>query len=256
MTKQRMEGISMSNTIRVRIRMLSAAVALALGGHAYAGEPLRFEAQGGICEQTRDSMGVWWNGHYPTQIDVTDACLQVGVSQTPWKLGNYRLGWRAAYVNLGRVEFDNTFAMRDDEQFNNPTGADCDPLDGMKGCVGRGIAGGATYGVTLGAVGERDFGKLTLGAEAGAFYYYSEFNVTVYNVPQNGDAPFGGPYSLQFAGWALTPYAGLQARYGIFTLSSRVYAKVVAHEPGCGGCSGITNGPAWSVMGGVSIPLK
>ena len=230
---------------RARIAALIAAAVLC-AAPARADEPLRFEAQAGVCEHGRAGSGIWWNAAYPTEIDLRSACWSLGVSQVPWRAQGWSLGWRADYVDLGRYQADNVFALRDDEQFSGVTGEDCDLATG-RGCLGRGRINGRTRGVSIGALAEHSAGALVLGAEAGVFLYYNWFAVAVTSYPQ--DQPLA---AMKWGDIQATPYAGITARYGVLIATGRVYGNVVAAEHNCPGCSGITHGPAWQVMIGLN----
>lgn len=226
--------------------ILAAALALAFSGADAA--DLRFEVLGGQCELTRDDNGVWHNTHYQTNVNLRDTCFQLGASATPWKLGAYNIGWRAAYVDFGRITTDSVMAARDEDQPHNPDGKSCDRAT-MENCLIRTIGGGHARGVSLGGVAERAFGPVTIGAELGALVYYNNFTVAIHHWPANEYV-----YTWDLArGWMATPYAGATLQAGAFIAAARVYTKVTAHQSGCGGCSGIANGPAYQFTAGVTF---
>jgi hypothetical protein len=214
--------------------------------------PMRFEAALGTCSQSASDRGSWWNDHYETHIGLTNACAQIGVSQLRWDFGAARAGWRVAYVDLGRVESNTVFAMRDADQFDNPSGYDCNPAT-MQDCVGRGTGRSNPRGVTFGLLAERTFGRWNLGAEFGAYAYHNYFTV---DIEPAIDGDTWGPYHWDSArGWLATPYIGASAQYRRLFVSTRAYHRVTAHQAGCGGCSGITKGPALQLTVGVQVPL-
>lgn len=220
-------------------------------------EGLRVELGAGQCQQARAGKGSWWNDHYATRLDLVDDCHQLGLSATPWQWKGADIGWRFAYVNLGRTKIDSVMAYRDDEQFSNPDGTGCDWLNEGRGCLIDVMGGGRARGFSLGAIAERSFGGLTVGVEGGGFVYYNHFTVYVDSHP-NGQTPAGHwlPARWDMArGWVGTTYLGANLRYGWLTAAVRTYAKITAHQSGCPGCSGVTNGEAWQVNVGLSIPV-
>lgn len=226
--------------------LIGFALALSLSGSTQA---LRFEAIGGECKQTRDDKGVWWNDHYQTNVDLTAACYQLGVSKTPWTWKGLDLGWRLAYVNLGPIKTDSVMAARDDEQRMNPDGKSCD-FNSWRGCLWRTVGGGRARGFSFGGVAEKKLDGFVFGAEAGALLYYNHFTIDIYWQ----DGSYFQKWDMA-RGWLLTPYWGANLRYDWLFVAVRQYTKVTAHKSDCGGCSGIANGPAWQVNAGVSIPM-
>ncbi len=215
-----------------------------------AAEPLRIEAQLGVCEHGQAGKGIWWNDAYPTNIDLKSSCWQFGASRVEREYKWGSLGWRAAYVDLGRYSADNQFAMRDDQQFTTFNSNYCEPS--MKNCLGRGNINGRTRGLSLTALAEETISQVRFGAEVGAFIYYNRFDVTVYPIHQ-GDFK---PVSHAWGDWLLTPVVGITANYKYLFVTLRTYFDVKAHETGCAGCSGITDGPAWQTTVGVQVPFK
>lgn len=211
-------------------------------------EPLRFEAQLGTCKYGITAKGGWWNDAYPTDIDARDQCFQLGISRIEKSYSWANVGWRLAYVNLGTLNADNTFAARDDQQFTTFDASKCDLSDGARNCVLRSTMSDNAKGITIGAIFERTKWAVTWGAEIGAFVYDSTFNATFYH-----DGKLVGHYHT--AGLNATPYLGLTATYGYLLASIRGYGSVTSHEPGCGGCSGITHGPAWQLTAGIQVPF-
>lgn len=230
--------------------LIGFIAALSISGST---EGLRFEALGGQCKQTRDDRGVWWNDHYATNVDLTAACYQLGVSQTPWKWRGLDLGWRLAYVNLGPIKTDSVMASRDDEQMGPIMDGktNCWRPSG-NGCLWRTIGGGRARGVSFGGVAEKKVNGFVYGAEAGLFAYHNHFTIDIYWHPS------GDHFEKwdRARGWLVHPYWGLNLRRDWLFVAVRQYTKLTAHKSGCqGGCSGVANGPAWQVNAGISIPL-
>ena len=211
-------------------------------------EPLRLEAQVGQCEYGKTAIGGWWNDAYPTNIDLKSSCWQLGASRIERNYWWGNLGWRVAYVDLGRYKADNQFAVRDDQQFTSFDPSECDRKT-LKNCVGRGKMNGRARGVTFTAITEQKWDPMTFGLEAGAFIYYNRFDVAVYPIYE-GDF---GVTPNAWGDWWITPVIGLTANYKYLFATLRTYLDVKAHERGCQGCSGITEGPAWQATLGVQV---
>lgn len=213
-------------------------------------EPIRWEAQVGQCEHGQAARGIWWNDAYPTNIDLRSSCWQLGASRIEKQYRWGHLGWRLAYVDLGRYGADNQFAMRDDQQFERFDADGCDKST-MRNCVGRGKISGRTRGISATALTEQKWGPLVFGLEAGAYLYYNRFDVTVEPV-YRGDFT---PVSYAWGDWLATPVIGFTANYRYLFASYRTYFDVKAHERSCEGCSGITDGPAWQLTVGIQLPF-
>lgn len=235
--------------------LLLFLVCMAVWSEARA-EGLRFELGAGQCQQNRGGKGSWWNDHYRTFIDLNDRCYQVGFSATPWKWRGNDLGVRFAYVDFGRVRINSEMAARDEDQFSNPDGSHCNWSNGS-GCLINVKGDGHPRGFSAGGIIERKVGDFMLGAEAGMFAYYNRFTVKVSAYPDPSATPDWSWYhDWDLArGWNATPYLGANVRYGWLTASVRTYAKIVAHNREQGGSSGVTNGEAWQVMVGLSLPV-
>ena len=220
---------------------------LLIGSSAQAQE-FRFEGQVGHCKYGITGKGGWWNDAYPTDIDRTDQCFQLGISKIEKSYSWANVGWRLAYVNLGKLSADNTFAARDDQQFTQFDSSECDLSNG-RNCVFRGVMSDSAKGITLGAIFERKQWAVTWGTEVGMFAYDSSFNATFYE-----KGKLVGHYST--SGVNFTPYLGLTANYGYLLASFRGYGSVTSHESGCKGCNGLAQGLAWSGLLGIQIPVK
>ena len=213
-------------------------------------EELRLEAQIGQCQYSIAPQGIWHNDAYPTDIDRRTNCFQLGVSRIEAKKDWGDLGWRVSYIDLGNLRADNQFAMRDDEQFEEFDQDKCD-LDTQKNCVGRGIISQRVRGLLLAGVVERDFGGVRLGLDAGGYLYHGHFKVTLIQQATGKEVA-----NLDWSGWRITPSVGFTAAYGMAFATIRGFGSVQAGEHNCGGCSGITMGPAWAALIGVQIPLR
>ena len=223
------------------------ACALLLSGVSLA-EPLRLEAQVGQCQYGLAPDGIWWTDLYPTNIDRRTTCYQLGVSQAPWHYKGFDLGWRLAYVNLGKLTADNQFTYLE-PQYPGASGEDCDAKT-LEGCRGRGSITQKTRGITLGPLIEKSWGDLTLGVEGGVYYYYSVFEVNVSSYPDPGVV---SPMQAKWGSRRLTGYYGATARYGYLFATGRVYSNVKAVEEHCSECMGITLWNTWQATVGVQV---
>jgi len=250
------------------LTVAGAVITILYSSPRAAAEP-RFEVLVGSCDQTRSEKGSWWNDNYHTSIDLTTRCGQIGVSDTPWKArlfnSTWSAGWRLAYVDLGTIHTDSVMAMRDEDQFQNPNGSQCDPATNAN-CLMLTTGGGRAQGVSIGGLLEHAFGGfadpaeprsgLVFGAEAGLFVYHNSFNIDIEPVQANGgDAPDIHMNWDMAKGWLATPYVGANLRFVDLFVAGRIYQRVTAHKIGCGGCSGITKGPAYQLNVGISIPF-
>lgn len=204
----------------------------------------RIGVHGGTCQQSRSDIGSWWNDHYETDIDLTTACSMIDMT----RIEDGR-GWRLAYVNLGTITTNSVMANRDEDQFSNPDGEDCNPAT-REGCLIRTVGGGLAQGISVGRVWERRLNHLTLGAELGGFVYYNHFTIQITAHP---DPDLFPAEAWDYArGWLATPYAGVGIRYGMLSATVRGYHRITAHQADCGGCSGVTKGAAVQALIGIS----
>ena len=217
---------------------------------AEAAEPLRFEAQMGRCKQGLTPDGAWWSSSYPTDIDRTPQCYSLGLSQMPWKHNNTALGWRVAYVDLGKVKADNQFTYLEPQQ-PGVSGENCDSTT-LQGCRGRAGITQKTQGISFGPVAEWSWGDLTLGIEGGGYYYYGVFETTVTSTP---DVTKVNPVHYKWGSRHLTGYFGATARYEYLFSTFRTYSRVFADEEGHGNFTGLANGRAWQATIGVQVPF-
>lgn len=212
---------------------------------------MRFEALGGQCEYSYVGNFVWFNAAYPHDLDMTGSCALVAVSEVNGE--RLRTGWRLAYVDTGLARTNSVFPMRDEDQaaLTYPTGENCDANTGY-GCIGRGYGSQNARGLSLGYVAEHDLWRATMGYEVGLFAYYGTWKVHI--APE---APSTQEWALDFdwAGWQLTPFVGVSARYGYAMAMVRFYGRLRAAEHGCGWCSGVANGVGTQALLGLSVPF-
>ncbi len=182
----------------------------------------------GRCKLGLSERGSWWNDSYQTSIDLYGNC---------WELG-FRKDWfRVGYLDLGGGgRFVNTMAARDVDQLQSPDGSNCNSST-LEGCIGRAVGKSHTYGITLGGV--KDWGFLS--TELGVFAYRSGVKISWQD-------QLGNKAYYDWAGYSATPYVGLGVTGKHWEVSARAFGDVKAHENGCGGCTGIAQGSAFSLM--------
>jgi hypothetical protein len=231
-----------------RIRAALALLAFAmLSGDALRAEPLRIEGQLGKCKYGITEIGGWWNDMYPTDIDPRDQCFQIGLSRIERSYSWANVGWRVAYVNLGTLRAQNTFAGLDEQQFTRFDRSKCNRRT-WRNCVFDAEFSDEAKGFTLGAIAERNFSGVTLGADVGLFIYEGTAEIHLRHQ--------GKPLRpINISGVTATPYLGITASYGYLLASFRAYASVTSHKHGCGGCNGLAQGTALSGLIGFQIPL-
>ena len=218
---------------------------------AHADLGARAEVFGGTCSQNAIGEGIWYQSAYPHTLDLSSGCASVGFSVLTGTSDEWSSGWRFAYVDLGTLRFDSRFAMRDDEQHLAPDGSACN-LSTWSGCVGHGVGKQTARGLSIGHLVERDFGSVNLGADIGLFAYEGAFAVDIEGA---GHGAHLSDLSIRWSGWQVTPYIGTMVRYGYAVAGVRWYGRVRAAEHGCGGCSGIANGPAYMTFAGLHVPF-
>jgi hypothetical protein len=231
--------------IWVTAGVTTAVFAAGVADLARADTGLRWEASGGVCKLGLAPSGIWWDKRYEHDVDVASGCFQLGVSAAPWRWRGWDFGWRAAYVDLGKFSANSIAPSRDEDMDRQPDGSNCD-RNTWKDCVTRFDGHGHAYGVSLGGLVEKRVGKVTLGIEAGAYVYYSYYMVTTthqYGYSEVWD---------RAKGVMVTPYIGVTAQHGHLMTAARVYSSI-REQGDCGGCCGLTRGPAvqWTV--GVSF---
>ena len=228
-------------------RLLGFMVIILLSTTAQA--ELRFEALGGTCQYTKVGNYIWYNDAYAHRLDMASRCGFFGISSISPVTRTLGHGWRLGYADLGTASTDAIFPMHDSEQPLHPSGKDCDPIT-LHGCLGRGIGAQTAKGFSLGYVAELDFDGSIFGLEAGAFVYEGRWQVKV-----TSESAAFPPMNFDWRGYQATPYAGLTFRYGYLMAMARVYGRIRAAEHGCGGCSGVANGPGTQVLLGLSVPF-
>jgi hypothetical protein len=245
------------------IATAAIGVALLVGaltsGRAQA-EGLRLELAAGVAHHRLAPEGSWWYDGFERETKLTVPSFSAGVLWTPIEWKRYRFGLRAGYVDLGTVTASNSFPIVEDHSAAdarvNPT---CNRTT-LAGCTGKFKGTGWAHGWYLGPAAERDFGRFTLGAEAGLLYYKSAWIATDFKVADEKGVFIPGDWDGmrwdQIEAWHGTSYAGLNARWRALFVTGRVYNDVHAADTNKGkDFIGMTSGPVWSVLAGISWPL-
>jgi hypothetical protein len=216
---------------------------------------LRLEGALGRCRHHLAPDSSWsyreW-GTYENNMQVQPHCFQVGIVVLPYEWNSVKWGFRAAYVDLGRVTADNTFPLDEPEYFRAK-----DTRTPINSPTGRFHGYGTHRGLTLGLAAEKPMLGLDFGVEAGLALLRNTWHV---NLP-GMSAMVGCREDWACAdGNQITPYFGVNARYKIFYVSVRQYMSVHASNarmnvPHSDLFTGPTSGPVTQVTIGVSIPL-
>ena len=233
-------------------RLLVIVFVLLFSMPAQAQEQPRAELLAGQCRQKPIGSGIWYVDGYPHELTMTSNCGLLSASTILLNGMKYDFGLRVALVQLGTIRVNSVFPMREDENAAHPSGTNCNPADNLSGCVGHGFGKQSAQGLSLGAIIERSVNSWTFGAEAGGFVYYGEFSTTIH-ASQAGTA--FQTMHLNWGGWQITPYIGVNVRYGWAMLMLRDYGRIRAAEHGCGGCSGFAQNHAIQALAGFSVPF-
>lgn len=215
---------------------------------------VRIEGSVGYCQHHLAPDSSWsyrdW-GQYQTHMNIKPKCGQLGLSILPFESGGVKLGFRVAYVDLGTIRADNTYPVDEPAYFHaKETGTP------VKSETARFQGVGRSRGLTLGLAAESRAYGIDVGGEGGLALLRNTWHVE-----------FPGGATTQ-AGcrtdWAcadsnqVTPYVGVNVRYGYVFLSVRKYMSVHASNSGEGIRSlfiGPTAGPTVQATVGLSIPL-
>lgn len=227
-------------------------------GHS---QTLRLEATTGVTKHHLAPEGAWHYSGFETNNKLLVGSYQVGLLWLPIKSGDWSLGVRGAYADLGKVRASNSFPVIEDRSSAdarvNPI---CDRST-LHGCTGRFDGIGKTKGWSIGPALERDFGGgVSVGIEAGAYIYWSNWRASNIRVVDGRDE-FTPPMWQNFTwdsakGQHVTSYVGGNARWHNLFFSARLYSQVHAADTAkCNDCIGMTSGPIWSAMAGISIAL-
>lgn len=226
-------------------------LAIALFLPSIASAELRLEVLGGACKFGKVGNYVWYNEHYQHDLDLTSPCGIAAVSSVSRNLGTLHLGWRIAYVNMGKAKTNAVFPMRDDEQISVlPDGSNCNPIT-WNGCIGRGRGAQSAVGFSFGYLAQKDWLGATWDLEGGLFVYEGRWRVDIQpEAPSNFH-----PVNNDWEGYQVTPFIGMSVRYGYAMAMVRSYGRIKAAEHGCGVCSGVANGTTYQVLMGLSKPF-
>lgn len=213
---------------------LGAAFAVAVLFAVHGMTETRAEASAGRCDITGRVEGSWWLGDSFEVERMMPSCWQVGVSQVGPDWHGNRLGWRAAFVDLGQDSLH-------EEAWG---GAGPQPHWTAYGY-------GRTFGGTVGLIAERNILRVNVGIESGLLIYRSEWEADAYHASRHRVNHVSPPSTTGIA-----PYAGLTVRYGYVFASGKRYFDLHANPRDS---SGDEIGPSkWSVMTwqvGLSFPF-
>jgi hypothetical protein len=226
-------------------------------------QTLRLEIGAGVAKHQLAPEGSWWYEGFDTKTKLLTGSYEAGLAWFPIQRGDWLIGGRAGYFNTGTVKAQNSFPIFEDRTNRdarvNPV---CDKQT-YEGCTGKFSGQGKASGWYIGPAVEKSFGKdWSVGGEIGAFFYSSAWTADTLRVFDNDGTEFTPPGQEHY-GWDnarerhVTPYAGLNARYQWVYVSTRVYGNVRAARTDVNPeFVGMTSGPVWSVMAGLSIPLN
>ena len=241
------------------IALAIAAAAIGLQScDAKAAHP-RLEGNIGLATHQLAPEGSWWYEGFDTKTKLVTGSYSLGLLWTPIKSGSWSYGGRAGYANLGTVQSWNSFPIFEDGSHRDSrVNSNCNHSN-LEGCVGAYNGQGKASGYYFGPVAERDFGGgVAIGGEIGAYKYKSSWTAdSVRAVETNGEpwCVFGGDWDLA-RGHHWTSYLGAHARWEWLQISARRYSSIKASRTDAHpDFVGMTNGPVWTVMVGVSVGL-
>lgn len=221
-------------------------------GHAQT----RLEIAAGFTKHKLAPEGAWHYDGFETDTRLLVGSYAVGLLWTPIKAGDWLIGARGGYANLGKVHAMNSFPIFERGPGDARINPVCDRAT-LYGCTGRFNGTGTTKGWYLGPAIERNFGSVAVGAEAGAYIYHSNWIARDLRVVDGGQEfipPMWEGFVWDSAkGQHITPYVGANARWNNFFVSGRYYSQVHAARTELHpDFIGMTSGPVWSVMAGLS----
>lgn len=228
------------------------------GMGAISHSQVRLEASAGIADHFLAPEGSWWYDGFDKKTKLTTGGYQAGLLWAPLKSGAWSFGARVGYANLGTVQSWNSYPIFEDHSSRDArVNSVCNPST-LAGCTGSYNGRGNSSGYYFGPVAERDFGGgVAFGAEFGAFRYQSSWEADSVRVVENGQPvrAFDGTWDYA-RGYHVTSYAGASARWEWLQVSVRRYSNVHASRAEIDPMYvGMTSGPVWTVMVGLSIPL-
>ena len=219
-------------------------------------EGLRLEAGIGLSHHKLAPEGSWWYEGFEQDTKLTTPTWQLG-------LAYFKNGWgiRGGYTDLGTVKASNQFPVVED---HSSADARVDPncnRQTLAGCTGQFTGRGPTKGWYVGPAYEHRFGSFTYGAEFGVFRYSAKWVATNWTVVDaQGEftpAQWSGFEWNEVDKWHTTWYAGGNLRWKDLFLQARRYAAVHAANTDKGSAFiGMTSGPVWTVLAGISVDLQ
>ncbi len=235
--------------------IVGLAVALTINSFAQ----LRLEAGAGVSHQYPNHDGLWWQSCCEHHWRLDAPSWQIGARWNFAQRGNWALGVRGAWTDLGMVHKD-AFATDEKSKRIPQSQLKCN-LETSEQCLGRFRGQGALRGWTLGPTLEYDLGRMALGAEVGLARLWGHWQEELTNT--GGLWGKDGAYQFNHSnatGWNWGYYFGANAAYRITSqlqllVQGRLYPVAFAHGK-CGEmCDhGLTQG-AWQILLGVGYSI-
>jgi len=235
-----------------------AGLSVALTINSYS--QIRIEGAAGVSKHSLAPEGSWWYDGFEKHTELNTPSWMLGVAYFPGHRSKWNLGLRGGYSDLGTVKASNQFPIHEDfSTADARVNPNCDRQT-LSGCTGKFTGRGPTKGWYFGPVLERDFGDWTLGAEVGAFYYHSKWVATEWKaVDSQGEfIPDGwlGMQWNQIDKTHVTSYVGASVKWrSVFVLARRYSQVHAADTEKDSQLVGMTSGPVWSVMAGLSLEI-
>ena len=201
--------------------------------------------------------GTWWQSPHGWTGTLRPATFEIGVRE---RFGNFSL--RAAYVDLGKASGENWALMRDMDFGRFDPYAGCD-VTTRANCLGKFSSSQHVRGILAGAAYGRAIYGARIEGEIGAYFYKSQFEVTIY-CPQACGAGTGPAFDppetyKSYSSVRKTPYLGARLYYKNAFLQWRRFNHIdgngsVEAEDGQFAV-GLTNGPVNQLMVGYALSL-
>jgi hypothetical protein len=205
--------------------------------------------------------GTWFQSQYETHNDLKSGSWRIAVRDHFPRSRHF--GWSIGYSDLGSFSGNNHASVWDDEAGRIPEdGSACSMENKSHGCLAWFRGTGKAKGMTLGLTADQRIGPVTVGAELGAFFFRSHYDVTIeFNQGMNfmdsrGEFAPGSSYEYNHAtGTQRTWYYGYRASYGRFYVEVLRFFNVYEQGRGPGGDVGLTGGATIQATAGISIPF-
>lgn len=241
--------------------ILEAALILcgvAMAQIGWSNQAPRFELTTGFTKHKLAPEGAWHYEGFETDTKLFVGSYQAGLLWLPIKHGDWGYGFRIGYADLGKIRASNSFPIYED--YSNAD-ARVNPVcnrSTLEGCVGKFDGEGKTRGWYIGPAVERDFGGgVGIGLEVGAYIYHSNWTVGNLRVVDGDEfvpAVWEGFKWDSAKGQHITSYVGANVRWQNLFIAGRYYSQVHAARTDLNPAYiGMTSGPVWSLMAGISV---